>query len=922
MVRFYITLLCCLGLERASAQTEIIDSLVQQLDTHPRADTNRVIVLNALSDQYLLLDFNRSLAYANEAFDIAQSLSYNKGIATACSHQALSFLSLGDSERAIERALTVVNIAENHGPTDILAETYRIMAFCYRDQGDLDKAVNYVRRAERLALGEKNWDLLARIYNTAGVIARSRDQKDSALVFYNRSLQISAEHPTRKFQLSQVVSNMGEIFLAEDVDKGLRYFIKALSLARETGNKPSEAGIMGDIGRAYIIKKQYGDADLYLNQSLKMAHKLGLKRISRYAYYALADLKLHEGKTTEAFNYMNAYYAVRDSLLNAAQTRQIVELEASFEKEQQDQKIKLLEQEHQIERLWKNVLIAGTLLLMVVGLIIYRLQRLRSEKTKQLLETQKSLNEQLTETDLMKSRFYANISHEFRTPLTLILGPLESQLKNSNLSLIDKKELKIVQRNAHRLLDLVNQLLDLSKLEAGKMELAALPGNLTKFLYLITASFESLAEHKQISFLKNIPTIEYPVVFDKDKLEKIITNILINAFKFTPAGGQVGISVHTITEKDELIICVADTGKGIPKEEQSRIFSPFYQLKYESEDGGAGTGLGLSLVNELVKLYGGKIELASQLDQGTFITITLPLPKSSITAEPQTSSKDHVGTRPLPLAVEHDLVSLHPDEEAETILIVEDNFELRHFIASGFRNKFKILMASDGGQGLAKALDVIPDVIISDVMMPGVNGLEFTNHIKNDERTSHIPLILLTARADDESRLSGLRFGADEYLSKPFLMEELQIRVSNILEQRRRLADKLKEEVMLTSTLSDSNETSLDEKFTMKLKATIEEHLGNSSFGVEILAEKMNLSRAHLFRKVKALINTSPSEFINDLRLQKAAQMIRSRADHVSQIAYAVGYNEQSYFSKRFRKKFGMSPTDYAKQNVVHQDYL
>jgi signal transduction histidine kinase/DNA-binding response OmpR family regulator len=922
MYKFYITALCCLWIERSIAQVDVVDSLTTQLSLHTQVDTSRVNLLNALSYEFQLLDFNRSLSYADEALRLAESLSFQKGIATACSRQAQSSWFLGDSERAMERALLAVTIAEKEGLTQVLAETYRIMAVCYRDQLDLDKAAYYVRIAEQLALNQKDWDLLARIYNAAGVIAYSRKLVDSARMYYNTSLQISDEHTTRRFHLSQVISNLGETYLAEDPDKGLSYFAKALKSAKETRNRPSEAGILGDIGRAFILKKNYKEANRFLTQSLQMSRHLGLKRISRYAYYALADLKMKEEKISEAFKYMQSYYDVRDSLLNAAQTRQIVELETSFEKEKQRQKIQLLEQEHRIERLWNNVLLVGSLLLTIAVIIIYRLQQLRSKKARLLLETQQAFNEQLKQTDLMKSRFYANISHEFRTPLTLILGPVEGRLKNLNLSPTEKKDLKVVQRNAYRLLDLVNQLLDLSKLESGKMQLSPTQGNLTDFFYLITALFDSFAQHKQISFLKNIPVIDDTVGFDGDKIEKIVTNILFNAFKFTSPGGQVGISLHMIKERGELIISVADTGRGIPTDEQAMIFSPFYQLKYDGEDGNAGTGLGLSLVNELVKLYGGMIKLVSESNDGTCITVTLPLLETTSVAVVQSTTKSLVEKRSLPLAAEHDTAKNDLPNEIETILVVEDNVELRTFIASGLGDGFRILMAVDGDHGLAKAKEHIPDVIISDVMMPRMNGLEFTQRIRQDERTSHIPIIILTARADDESRLAGLTYGADEYLPKPFLMEELQIRVNNILEQRRRLANKLKDDLVLNTALPEPAELSIDEKFILKLKSIIEENLSNSSFSVEMLADKMNLSRAHLFRKVKALINISPSELINDLRLQRAAQMIRSRTDNVSQIGYAVGYNEQSYFSKRFRKKFGMAPKDYAKQNVVQQDYL
>ena len=252
-------------------------------------------------------------------------------------------------------------------------------------------------------------------------------------------------------------------------------------------------------------------------------------------------------------------------------------------------------------------------------------------------------------------------------------------------------------------------------------------------------------------------------------------------------------------------------------------------------------------------------------------------------------------------------------EEQDSILIVEDNTELRNFIASGFRHQFTILSATNGEEGYDMATVHIPDLIISDVMMPKVNGLDFTNNIKTDERTCHIPVILLTARADSASRIEGLKTGADDYLAKPFSMEELQVRVHNLLDLRRRLAENLKKELSSQpQAVPEALELSLDQKFIERVKSVIEANIGNSNFSVEMLAGEMNLSRAQLFRKVKALISTSPSDLINDLRLQRAAYLIRAKADNVAQIGYAVGFNEQSYFSKRFRKKYGVSPTEYS----------
>ncbi|MBA4057190.1 MAG: hybrid sensor histidine kinase/response regulator, partial [Marivirga sp.] len=455
---------------------------------------------------------------------------------------------------------------------------------------------------------------------------------------------------------------------------------------------------------------------------------------------------------------------------------------------------------------------------------------------------------------------------------------------------------------------------DLSKLEAGKMDLSIRYGDLSEFLQVISTSFDSLAEQRQITFIKNISIVEQPVGYDADKVEKIVSNILFNAFKFTPPGGQVAFSMHIYLQDHKIILSIADTGKGIPPDEQANIFSPFYQLKYDREDGQPGTGLGLSLVNELVKLYGGTIKLISELDKGTCMIVTLPL------LEATGSEKDLLANEGVTFSSKSKIMAMEEDDQSEvllesdraTVLIVEDNTDLRNFIASGFRDRFAVLTSVDGEEGLSMAMEHLPDIIISDIMMPRMNGLVFTNNIKHNERTSHIPVILLTAKADSLSRMEGLKEGADDYLAKPFSMEELQVRVTNLMDQRKRLAAKFREEFNQPRQEPEIHEPSIDEKFMMKVRSVIEDNIGNSHFSVEVLAAEMNLSRAQLFRKVKALINTSPSEFINDLRLQRAAKLLLARTDNVAQIGYAVGFNEQSYFAKRFRKKYGVSPSEYA----------
>lgn len=889
-----------------------IDSLKNELARSKKEDTVQVNILNSLSDQYKHLDFHQSLDFAERALKIADHLSYQKGIALANYRKAFCYWALGDSKLSIEKALLASELSEKNQFLDIQAESFRILAVNYRSLKEFDKATAYINKAEVLCLRTKNWDLLSRVYNNAGLIEFDKGHNDTALLIYNKGLDIAREHITSKFHLCQIVSNIGEVYLESNPDLAITYFNKALKMARETSNnKQAEAGINSDLGRAYTRKKEYAKAEQFLKEGLRLTHQLGLKRVTGHTYLALVDLKVREGKPTEALNYMKDYNAVKDSLNNSAMTRQIVELESRYETQRKEQAIKLLEQEKRIQIAWRNTLIIGIILSLAAIIIIYRLQKLRNQKARQLLEAQKELNDKLKETDVMKSRFFANISHEFRTPLSLILGPIEDKINSPTLSHADKEGLRLVKRNTSRLLDLVNQLLDLSKLEVGKMELNLKAGSLAEFLRVLVASFDSLAENKSINFSKSIVVSEKRMAYDQDKLEKIITNILFNAFKFTPHHGTVTLSIATSPDNGELNISISDTGKGIPAEEQEHIFSPFYQSKNTMDDGQVGTGLGLSLVSELVKLYKGKITLTSQLNQGTSISVSLPLHNIQSeeflitdTTVPNVSLAEHMTGDDLPLAEES-------EHHSQSILIVEDNPDLRKFITSCFTDNFRVLTAKDGEEGLAAAFSNIPDIIISDVMMPAMDGISMTDKLREDIRTSHIPVILLTAKVDVDSRMKGLKTGANDYLSKPFLPEELKVRVGNLLMQQKRLAARFLEEAVAPKV--DNKELSLDEKFIKRAQELIAASMSDPNFGVELLAEEMNLSRTQLFRKFKALLDTSPSEFINDIRLQRAAELIRSKSDALAQISYAVGYNEQSYFAKRFRKKFGMSPSEYSR---------
>jgi len=405
------------------------------------------------------------------------------------------------------------------------------------------------------------------------------------------------------------------------------------------------------------------------------------------------------------------------------------------------------------------------------------------------------------------------------------------------------------------------------------------------------------------------------VRFDADKIQKVLSNLLSNAFKFTPNSGTVQINAYYLEEN--IFFEIADTGIGITKDDQQHLFTPYFQSNQKKWKHQPGTGLGLALVKQLVELHQGSITIESNPGVGTTVLVKLPIVQNGNAAE---QAMDIEATILTSVDEEVDGITLStskiPGGNGDSVLVVEDNEELRTFLEQILKqNGFTVSTASDGRDGFAKAFDLIPDLIVSDLVMPALDGIELTKACKRDERTNHIPVVLLTANSEQSKKLIGLKTGADDYLTKPFSTEELLVRINNLIQQRKTLAKKFREQIFATPT--PIHELSLDERFIQNAKAVVELNISNYQFSVEHLADHMNLSRTQLLRKLKALTGFSPSDFIRSIRLQRAAQMIRQRVDTVTQIAYAVGFNDQSYFAKSFKKEFGVSPTEYASQATV-----
>ena len=573
---------------------------------------------------------------------------------------------------------------------------------------------------------------------------------------------------------------------------------------------------------------------------------------------------------------------------------------------------------------WKTYWAYFFYFLLIALLVAFFIRQfMQRERMKNRLELEQLERKKIQEIDQLRARFFANISHEFRTPLTLIKAPLEDLLSSRK---DDAARLAFynMHKNTERLLDLVNQLLDLSKLEAGMLQLHAEVGDINAFLRQLAGHFQSLAEQKQLDFQINVSNKPLFLEYDKNKLEKMVLNLLSNAIKFAPIKGWVKIEAKWTTDlkgfknltglNNAFYLKIGNSGEPIPAEEQPKLFERFYQA---GDTRHQGTGIGLALVRELVELHKGKVGLESDAAKGTWFWLVLPLKKAVAVLDN--------GNKGIPkfsaLQGQLDTSIAYPNLEengqsaplnAPLLLLVEDHEEVRTYIKNKLQAHFQIIEAEDGKIGLAKATERLPDLIISDLMMPQMDGISLCQAIKKDHRTDHIPFILLTAKADVDSRIEGLKIGADDYLAKPFNSQELLVRANNLITQRQKLQERFQQAIKIGPNVVEAN--SAEQQFLEKAIQVVEDNMDNEGFSVEDFAKNLLLSRTQLHRKLKNITGQSASEFIRNLRLQRAAQLLKGEVDNVTQIAFMVGFNSQSYFSKCFRKKYGCTPSDYNKK--------
>ncbi len=613
----------------------------------------------------------------------------------------------------------------------------------------------------------------------------------------------------------------------------------------------------------------------------------------------------------------------------------------AFAKKNLDQQI----ERYYSQRFWLIVALGSLLLIIFLSSLLLRAYR-NKLRANQVLEKQKKeitrqsdemirISRELEEVTKAKLVFFTNISHEIRTPLTLIIGPLENMLSHAKLKATERNQLQMMLKNANRLLRLINQLMDLRKVDNDKMQLQATENDIVSFVKEIKDAFDDLASNKKIEFVFTSDLSSYPVYFDKEKLDKILINLISNALKFTSPSGFVGIHLRTSMhyfgrERREAVeIEISDNGPGIPTEHQQRIFERFFQVDQKEGSVSPGTGIGLTLAKGLIDLHKGDITVSSKVGIGSSFFVYLQKGRDHLN-DYEIKLQDDAFENPTHEIVGKNDLSEEYGEYSQTlintgkslfhdekplVLIVEDNPDVSVFIQSSLSDHYNIMTAANGAEAFERIYVQEPSLIISDVLMPVMDGLEFTKKLKTDIRTCHIPVILLTARSSYDQKLEGLETGADSYIPKPFNTKHLQVRVRQLIENRQRIRKYYQQDPLFLAR-DEGKLSQLDSNFLKKCAAVIEAHLSENDYSVEQLSAEVGLSRVHVYRKIKHLTGLSVSEFVRNLKLKKATILLIDSGSTVAEVAYDLGFSSPSYFSKCFKEQYNVSPSEFIAQNT------
>ena len=881
-----------------------------------------------------------ALIYYNKSLEVARKINWKKGLKHVYNSLGIVYQNQKNMPLAIESFQKSLSFSEEINDQMGVATANQNIGLIYRDLGELNKAIEYLEKSEEYFEGidDKRW--IIRTYNNMGIVYKDLNELEKAKQYLTDGL-ILAKQLNLYDDVVNTQINLGNIYKIQgEFIPAMDYYKKALGYLEKKENNSLLANVYFNIGALHNKFGDFNAGKKWCTKAYKLSSSFNFLEEKLLSCECLNTSYKNLGNIYLAYDYLNQYYAIRDTLRELENQEEVNRLEMQYDFDKQrladslateEQKLKqelVYQEELNQERMQRNASIYFVLGLLIFALLLFLRLYVTRKTNRKLAEKNKIIErekQRAEESERAKEQFFNNVSHEFKTPLTLILGPLEKIMQKVSDQDF-KLELGMVHRNAKRLHNMINELLNLYKLESGKIKLKAKKGDFGQFVFRFVQSFEPLAKQKNISLSFEADSELLEVYFDSEKIEKVLSNLLSNAFKFVDLGGEIVVAVKNKTSQNEdsngVLVSVSDNGIGIPVEKLTNVFDRFYQVDESLNRNYEGTGIGLSLTKELIELHHGWIKAESEEGQGAVFTFYLPFGKSHFkSTEIDEDLQTEVTTD---IENSKEIVSDSPDVESQTkskrglpvLLVVEDNPDMRSYIKSDLSDQYKIIEAENGYDGMEKAIKFVPDLIISDIMMPKMDGNEMSFKLKQDEHTSHIPIILVTARTSTEQKIEGLETGADAYISKPFNPRELQVTIKNLINQRQKLRNRFGKDLDHAIRLAESEITSMDQQFLEKALKVVEENISDSEFTVELFGSKMAMSRVQLHRKLTALTDQSASRFIRNIRIKHAAEFLAKDGATVTETAYKFGFNNLSYFAKCFSEDYKMTPSDWvAKHN-------
>lgn len=924
------------------AQPKSIDSLKAELK-RADSDSARLTLQVLLSYAYSGKDPAKSIFYARQVIADSAKASANY-VTDVFRYKGYAHLDQNQYDSALISFRHAQRFVMRIGNTQVWLSNAQLISNCHRNMGNMTDAFKTAFKALRVADSIQDYRQMAQLNNQIGELYRNQNEAGKAIKYLKKAYsdfdaanitggmmvakanlalaykQLDPEkalgvyqelltdfsHLFRSWDSARVYSNLANIYLdLNRYGEAEQFLMRALNCQKRVNRPISLAFCYKELGELYVRTERPQEVVKYAGMAMDIANQYGHHDLQYQTSRQLADAYALLGEHEKAHLHLKQFMVFKDSILNEEKIELSNELEAKYSAEKKEQQIELQkeqlarqEAEIKSDQTLRRALIGGIVLLLIIAGMVYRNARLQSRKNREI----KQFASRIHELQTTQSRWFTNIAHELRTPLTLILGPIQNALGKSEIPEATKAEIVMAKKYGDQLTARVNEILEISKLESGKLTLNSQPTDVVLLVKQVVNSFEAYAREKGVDMQFLASPNGLMLSIDVHKVTTIFNNLMANAIKFTPSGKAVRIELDN-KDDGSILIEVIDSGIGISAEDLPHVFERFYQGQGSEHQAYGGSGVGLTLSQELAKLHGGLITVSSELGKGSTFSLLLP---SSLRCEDK-EMKVHQVLDGADETLLDESPNFHLDFRPK-ILLVEDHDDMRAYIKGLLQTEYEVAEAADGNQALEALKSFRADLIVSDVKMPGMDGLTFAKKVKELEEYKLTPFINLTAHANEKDKLTALKTGVDDYLVKPFVAEELLARVRNLISnaQARKIAQE-----KLTEEETQKNQTH-DEKVMSDLETHVKQNLANSSFSVEELARLVAMSSSTLNRHVKKMTGLTPGKFIREIRLQSAIQLLESNQySTVSEVVYAVGFEDVSSFSRLFKGRFGKSPSAY-----------